>query len=49
MFTWSRLFEKYGVDLVLSGHKHTYSRTYPLIENTTDPDIEDSSVNTKNV
>lgn len=49
MFTWSRLFEKYGIDLVLSGHKHTYSRTYPLIENTVDPEIADSSINVNNV
>lgn len=32
-FAWSRLFEDYGVDLVLSGHKHTYARTKPLLEN----------------
>ena len=31
-FTWSRLLEKYNFDLVLSGHKHTYSRTWPLKE-----------------
>lgn len=31
-YAWSRLFEDNGVDLVLSGHKHTYSRTYPLKE-----------------
>lgn len=24
------LFDKYGVDLVLQGHDHTYGRTYPL-------------------
>lgn len=49
MFAWSRLFEKYEVDLVLSGHKHTYSRTYPLIENTIDEEIADTSLNTLGV
>ena len=48
-FTWSRLFEKYEIDLVLSGHKHTYSRTYPLIENTTDENISNSAINTYNL
>ena len=27
------IFEKYGVDLVLSGHNHNYQRTYPLTYN----------------
>lgn len=27
---WYPLFQKYGVDLVLSGHDHIYSRTYAL-------------------
>ena len=26
------LFEKYGVDMVLQGHDHSYTRTYPLKE-----------------
>jgi predicted phosphodiesterase len=30
------IFEKYGVDLVLSGHNHNYQRTYPLAYNTAD-------------
>jgi 3',5'-cyclic AMP phosphodiesterase CpdA len=28
------LFEKHGVDLVLSGHDHTYERTYPIHQGT---------------
>lgn len=31
-FSWSRLLEEYNFNLVLSGHKHTYSRTWPLKE-----------------
>ena len=31
-FAWSRLLEQYGFRLGLSGHKHTYSRSYPLKE-----------------
>jgi predicted phosphodiesterase len=27
------IFEKYGVDLVLSGHNHNYQRTYPITFN----------------
>ena len=27
---WAPIFQKYGVDLVLSGHDHIYSRTYAL-------------------
>jgi predicted phosphodiesterase len=30
------LFEKYGVNLVLQGHAHTYERTYPLRFNSRD-------------
>ncbi len=42
------LFEKYGVDLVLQAHSHTYERTYPLktnAENSEDPVVtsKDSS------
>lgn len=31
-FSWSRLAEQYGFRVCLSGHKHTYSRSYPLKE-----------------
>lgn len=48
-FTWSRLFEESGIDLVLSGHKHTYSRTHPVIENTTDENLSNPSMNTYNL
>jgi hypothetical protein len=27
---WLPLFDRYGVDLVLSGHEHDYERTYPV-------------------
>ncbi|WP_379134827.1 metallophosphoesterase [Paenibacillus sp. sgz500958] len=27
---WTRIFDYYGVDLVLQGHNHEYSRSYPL-------------------
>ena len=29
---WVPIFEKYGVDLVLEGHQHVYSRSYPLYQ-----------------
>lgn len=29
---WTKLFDKYGVDLVLQGHNHSYSRSYPLVK-----------------
>lgn len=29
---WVELFDKYGVDLVLQGHNHEYSRSYPLLD-----------------
>ncbi|HIW31995.1 MAG TPA: metallophosphoesterase family protein [Candidatus Paenibacillus intestinavium] len=29
---WVQLFDKYGVQLVLQGHNHEYSRSYPLID-----------------
>jgi predicted MPP superfamily phosphohydrolase len=38
------LFEKYGVDLLYSGHAHNYQRTYPLFYNdvnSSDPIIEE--------
>lgn len=27
---WIKVFDEYGVDLVLQGHNHEYSRSYPL-------------------
>ena len=44
--TYHPLFEKYGVDLIFSGHAHNYQRTYPLIYNevnSSEPIIEDKS------
>ncbi|CAM4479854.1 purple acid phosphatase family protein [Paenibacillus typhae] len=29
---WVELFDKYKVDLVLQGHNHEYSRSYPLLD-----------------
>ncbi|URN92993.1 MAG: metallophosphoesterase family protein [Candidatus Pristimantibacillus lignocellulolyticus] len=29
---WVKLFDKYGVELVLQGHNHEYSRSFPLID-----------------
>lgn len=29
---WVPVFEEYGVDLVLQGHNHEYSRSYPLMD-----------------
>lgn len=29
---WTKLFDEYGVDLVLQGHNHSYSRSYPLVK-----------------
>jgi Calcineurin-like phosphoesterase len=42
--TYPPLFEKYGVDLVISSHNHNYQRSYPLvynIEETRQPIIKD--------
>ena len=33
---WAPIFEKYGVDLVLVGHQHVYSRSFPLYEGRVD-------------
>jgi|GEM_PF-1780173 len=33
---WSPLFEANGVDLVLEGHQHVYSRSYPLYQGSVD-------------
>ncbi len=32
---WRPLFDQYGVDLVLSGHEHSYERTLPACQNET--------------
>ncbi|HET7644745.1 MAG TPA: metallophosphoesterase [Nitrososphaeraceae archaeon] len=43
------LFEKYGVDLVFSGHAHNYERTYPLFYNemnSSEPIIEEKESKT---
>lgn len=31
-YRWSRLFKKYGIRLVMGGHKHTYSITKPIYD-----------------
>lgn len=44
--TYHRLFDKYGVDIVLQAHNHNYQRTYPLSYNETvqsTPIIRDKS------
>lgn len=33
---WGPIFEDYGVDLVLEGHQHVYSRSVPLYQGRTD-------------
>src|SRR5215212_3073924 len=38
MDVYHPIFEKYGVNLVLHGHAHTYERTYPLKFNSEDSD-----------
>ncbi len=42
--TYPPLFEKYGVDLVITAHNHNYQRSYPLvynIEHTREPIVKD--------
>ena len=31
--TYHPIFERYGVDLIFSGHAHNYERTYPIFYN----------------
>ena len=31
-YLWSRLFKQYGIRLVIGGHKHTYSMTWPVYD-----------------
>ena len=45
------LFEKYGVDLVITTHNHNYQRTYPLYSTSEDgdgPEIKDKNMNNYN-
>ena len=35
--TYTPLFEKYGVDLVITAHNHNYQRTYPISYNPDNP------------
>jgi len=42
--TYAPLFEKYGVDLVITSHNHNYQRSYPLlynVEHSHEPIIKD--------
>ena len=32
---WLPLFEEYGVDLVITGHDHSYARSWPMLDNRT--------------
>ena len=44
--TYAPLFEKYGVDLVITSHNHNYQRSYPLLYNIQDsrqPIIKDTN------
>jgi hypothetical protein len=45
---YPQLFEKYGVDLVITGHNHNYQRTFPLhsdSEERNNPEIIDKNIN----
>mgnify|MGYP003575021085 CR=1 FL=1 len=45
------LFEKYGVDLVITAHNHNYQRTYPIYSTSDDgdgPEIRDNNMNDYN-
>jgi 3',5'-cyclic AMP phosphodiesterase CpdA len=46
------IFDKYGVDLVIQGHNHIYSRTLPLSFNEVDisqPVVDQTSTNNNNI
>lgn len=46
------IFDKYGVDLVIQGHNHIYSRTLPLSFNKVDisqPIVDQTSTNNNNI
>jgi len=48
---YPQLFEKYGVDLVITAHNHNYQRTYPLYSDSTHnngPQIRDTNRNNYN-
>ena len=48
---YSPLFEKYGVDLVITAHNHNYQRTYPLYsasKHSSSPEIKDKNGNNYN-
>ena len=34
---YTPLFERYGVDLVITAHNHNYQRTYPILYNPDNP------------
>ena len=38
---WKPLFDKYGVDLVLNGHDHTYARGHVPVRSTAEHDVGD--------
>jgi len=42
--TWCSLFDKYHVDLVLSGHIHQYFRSYPIYNEKVVSDTKDGTV-----
>ena len=48
---YSPLFQKYGVDLVITAHNHNYQRTYPLYlasKHSSTPEIKDDNGNNYN-
>ena len=48
---YSPLFEKYGVDLVITAHNHNYQRTYPLYlasKHSSSPEIKNKNGNNYN-
>jgi hypothetical protein len=48
---YPQLFDKYGVDLVITAHNHNYQRTYPLYsasKHSSNPEIKDKNGNNYN-
>lgn len=43
---WTEIFDKYNVDLVLQGHNHEYSRSYPLRAGEIVPESDGGNVTT---